>query len=89
MRYIPPFTSNRLVTELTDEDDPVARRLERIAVALSELPISTFSTPDGPNSSGETAARKGQIGVETGSSLTPLWVATSSGTGNWSALSFA
>jgi len=88
VRYIPPTTDHRLAFDGPDEDDPLAQRLERVAVQLSETPISVFSTLSGPNVSGVTAPRKGQLGVEIGSGLTPLWVSTSDGTNNWSALSF-
>ena len=91
LRYIPPTVDRRLAFDLalddSGEEDPSENRLERVAVQLSEIPISTFSTLDGPNASGFTSPGKGQIGIETGSSSTLLWVASAPGTGNWSALS--
>ena len=71
------------------DPETVRIKVDEIADALSGFPaFSTFSTADGPNTSGITA-RRGTLGLETGSSATtPVWICTSSGTTGWSALSW-
>jgi len=77
----------RRIPNLPPISDPALRNwLEGVASAINGLPISVFSTSDGPNSSAVTAP-VGFIGIETGSSSTPLWVKTGSGGTYWSALS--
>jgi len=53
---------------------------------INGLPLSIISTADGPNSSNVTAPI-GFIGIEIGSSSTPLWIKFGSGATYWSALS--
>lgn len=71
------------------EDPKVTAYLESIRQALEGLPLSYFSTSDGPNTSGVTAPR-GTLGVEIGdSSKTRLWFKEddSSATTGWEAVS--
>lgn len=49
------------------------RWLSEVQAAVNGLPISVFSTSDGPNTSGVSAPR-GFIGIETGSSGTRFWL---------------
>lgn len=60
--------------------------MREVAAAVNALPFSVFSTSDGPNSSAVTAP-PGFIGIEIGSSSTPLWLKTGSGGTYWSAIS--
>lgn len=82
MRYVPPVTITRLLSELRDEDDPTSQRLESVAEVLSDVPISVFSTSDGPNTS-KISATRGQIGVERGSGSVRLWYGQEDGIGGW------
>lgn len=63
-------------------DAALASWLDEVAAAINGLPISVFSTSDGPNSSNVTAP-SGFIGLEIGSSNTKLWFREST----WSAVS--
>ena len=66
--------------------DDVDSWMREVTAAVNGLPVSFFSTSDGPNSSNVTAP-PGFIGFEVGSSSTPLWIKTASGATFWSALS--
>lgn len=68
------------------EDPSLAYWARQVSEAINNLPISVFSTSDGPNTSAITAP-EGFIGLEIGSSSTPLWIKTGSGATLWSALS--
>jgi len=59
-----------------------------VAEAFNGLPLSYFSTSDGPNSSAVTAP-EGFLGIEIGSSVTPFWIKRSGSTSTgWSAFSY-
>ena len=58
-----------------------------VTSALNGLPISIFSTSDGPNASNVTAPQ-GFLGIEIGSSSTRLWFKRSGSTSTgWSTFS--
>ncbi len=58
--------------------------MREITNAINGLPISIFSTADGPNESAITAPQ-GFIGIEIGSSSTRMWVKESGSTSTgWS-----
>ena len=62
--------------------------MREVTEAVNGLPLSYFSTSDGPNSSSVTAPQ-GTLGVEIGSSVTRLWIKQSGSTSiGWSALSW-
>lgn len=60
--------------------------MREVTEAVNGLPLSYFSTSDGPNSSNVTAP-VGFIGIEIGSSSTPIWIKNVAGGTGWSALS--
>ena len=49
------------------------RWLDEVKRAIEGLPVSVFSTSDGPNTSG-VSAPVGFIGIEVGSSATRFWL---------------
>ena len=71
------------------EDPNLQDYLQELKAAIEGLPLSYFSTSDGPNSSNITAPL-GTLGIEIGSSATKLWFkrAEVSLTAGWSYLSF-
>jgi hypothetical protein len=62
--------------------------MREVTSALNDLPLSIFSTANGPNVSNVTAP-EGFIGIETGSGATRLWIKrVGSDSTGWSALSW-
>ena len=75
---LPPKTDNPAVDAWMRE----------VSEAVNGLPLSYFSTADGPNTSNVTAPQ-GFLGIEIGSSTTRLWIKQSGSTSiGWSALSW-
>lgn len=63
------------------------RWLSDVKQAIEGLPISYFSTSDGPNTSG-VSAPQGFLGIETGSCATKFWFkyTSSSLTNGWQSI---
>lgn len=76
----------RIPTPPPVQDAAVASWMREVTSALNEFPLSVFSTSNGPNASSVTAP-EGFLGIEVGSSTTPLWIRTGSGATVWSAFS--
>lgn len=62
--------------------------MRSVTDAINGLPLSVFSTSEGPNVSAVTAP-EGFLGIEIGSGATRLWIKRSGSTSTgWSALSW-
>ncbi len=67
-------------------DPRVDQWMNEVASAFNALPLSVFSTSDGPNESRVTAPQ-GFLGIEIGSSDTRFWVKESGSTSTgWASL---
>lgn len=74
----PPASGNRSLDDWA----------QQVTSVLNGLPISVFSTADGPNVSNVTAPQ-GYLGIEIGSGATKLWFKRSGSTSTgWSTFSY-